>query len=271
MALMYCPECGHHVSDKANNCPNCGYPIAEFLENNNRRTRDVSRKLRTEQKEDVERPFDQSLLQQLSREPKEKKPYSVAVISLVFAVLAVLCCLSNYVLLFYFFIAVSMPLSIVALATATVISFVTVRTIVDFLPVEPNIITFHYAACKNKEEVMDIIKYIKENNCKVGISVKPNTNIEDIYEFLPFVHLVLIMTVEPGKGGQTLLTDMVNKIATFKKYINENNIEVDVEADGGINLKTASYVKEAGANILVAGSAILAATDYKVIIDELKK
>ena len=141
----------------------------------------------------------------------------------------------------------------------------------DFLPVEPNIITFHYEACKNKEEVMDIIKYIKENNCKVGISVKPNTNIEDIYEFLPFVHLVLIMTVEPGKGGQTLLSDMVNKIATFKKYINENNIEVDIEADGGINLKTASYVKEAGANILVAGSAILAATDYKVIIDELKK
>ena len=95
----------------------------------------------------------------------------------------------------------------------------------DFLAVEPNIITFHLEACKTKEEVYEIIKYIKENNCKVGISVKPNTKIEEIYEFLPYVHLVLVMTVEPGKGGQTLLTDMVQKISTLRKYIDENNIE----------------------------------------------
>ena len=141
----------------------------------------------------------------------------------------------------------------------------------DFLAVEPNIITFHYEACKNKEEVMEIINYIKQNNCKVGISVKPNTPIESIYDFLPYIHLVLVMTVEPGKGGQTLLTEMVTKITTLKKYVDNNNYEVDIEADGGINLQTASAVKEAGANILVAGTAILMARDYKVIIDELKK
>lgn len=141
----------------------------------------------------------------------------------------------------------------------------------DFLPVEPNIITFHYEACKNKQEVMDVIKYIKANNCKVGISVKPNTKIEEIYEFLPYVHLVLVMTVEPGKGGQTLLTDMVGKIAKLKEYVDENDLEIDIEADGGVNLKTAPSVKKAGANLLVAGSAILAAVDYKVIIDELRK
>jgi len=141
----------------------------------------------------------------------------------------------------------------------------------DFLAVEPNIITFHYEACKNKEEVMEMVNYIKQNNCKVGISVKPNTPIEDIYEFLPFVHLVLVMTVEPGKGGQTLLKDMVSKIKTLKKYVDENGLEIDIEADGGINLQTASAVKEAGANILVAGTAILIAKDYKVIIDELKQ
>ena len=140
----------------------------------------------------------------------------------------------------------------------------------DFLPVEPNIITFHYEACKDKEEVLEIIKYIKQNNCRVGISVKPNTKVEEIYEFLPYVHLVLIMTVEPGKGGQTLLTDMVDKISTLKKYVDENDLEIDIEADGGINLKTAPKVKEAGANMLVAGTAILAANDYKVIIDELR-
>ena len=141
----------------------------------------------------------------------------------------------------------------------------------DFIAVEPNIITFHYEACKNKEEVMQIIKKIKENNCKVGLSVKPETKIEEIYEFLPYIHMCLVMTVEPGKGGQTLLTDMVDKISKLKKYVDENNIEIDIEADGGINLKTAEAVKQAGANILVSGTAILIAKDYKVIIDELKK
>ena len=145
------------------------------------------------------------------------------------------------------------------------------EAIEDFLAVEPNIITFHYEACKDKEEVMKYINKIKENHCKVGISVKPETNIENIYEFLPYIHMVLVMTVEPGKGGQTLLNDMVNKISTLKKHIEENNIEIDIEADGGINLKTAESVKKAGANILVSGTAILIAKDYKVIIDELRK
>lgn len=140
----------------------------------------------------------------------------------------------------------------------------------DFASVEPNIITFHYEACKNNEEVMEVIKKIKNNNCKVGISVKPETDIKEIYEFLPYVHMCLVMTVEPGKGGQTLLTDMVNKIAELKEYIQKNNLEVDIEADGGINLTTAEAVKKAGANILVSGTAILMAKNYKVIIDDLR-
>ena len=140
----------------------------------------------------------------------------------------------------------------------------------DFASVEPNIITFHYEACKNKEEVMEVIRKIKNNNCKVGISVKPETDIKEIYEFLPYVHMCLVMTVEPGKGGQTLLKDMVNKIAELKEYIQKNNLEVDIEADGGINLTTAEAVKKAGANILVSGTAILMAKDYKVIIDDLR-
>lgn len=145
------------------------------------------------------------------------------------------------------------------------------EAIEDFLSVEPNIITFHYEACKDKDEVMKYIKKIKENNCKVGLSIKPETNIEEIYEFLPYIHMCLVMTVEPGKGGQTLLTDMVDKIAKLKKYIDENNIGIDIEADGGINLRTVDAVKKAGANILVSGTAILIAKDYKTIIDELKK
>lgn len=141
----------------------------------------------------------------------------------------------------------------------------------DFLAVEPNIITFHLEACKSKEEVYDLIKYIKENNCKVGVSIKPNTKLEEVYEFLPYVHMCLIMTVEPGKGGQTLLKNMVEKISCLREYIKKKNIDIDIEADGGINLKTASDVKKAGANILVSGSAILSANNFKTIIDELKK
>ena len=146
-----------------------------------------------------------------------------------------------------------------------------VKNFVDsYLIFNPNIITFHYEACKNKEEVWKYINKIKQNNCKVGLSIKPETNVEEIYEFLPYIHTCLIMTVEPGKGGQTLLGDMVDKIKTLKSYIDKNDIEIDIEADGGINLKTAESVAKAGANILVSGTAILIAKDYKVIIDELK-
>lgn len=141
----------------------------------------------------------------------------------------------------------------------------------DFSAVEPNIITFHLEACKDEEEVKEHINAIKQNNSKVGISVKPNTPIEEVYKYLPYIHMVLVMTVEPGKGGQTLITDMLAKISKLKEHIEKENLEVDIEVDGGVNLATKDRVKDAGANILVAGTAILKANDYKVIIDELKQ
>lgn len=140
-----------------------------------------------------------------------------------------------------------------------------------FSAVEPNIITFHLEACENKEEVMKYITLIKEKGSRVGIAIKPETPIEQVYEYLPYIHTCLVMTVEPGKGGQTLITDMIAKISELKLYTERKNIDIDIEADGGINLKTATRVKRAGANVLVAGTAILMASDYKVIIDELKE
>ncbi len=144
------------------------------------------------------------------------------------------------------------------------------KAVNDFSAVEPNIITFHLEACENEEEVWENINYIKQNHCKVGISVKPNTNIEEVYQYLPYIHMCLVMTVEPGKGGQSYLSEMTEKVRTLKTYIDDNELEIDIEVDGGINLRTAPEVKKAGANILVAGTAILNAVDYKVIIDELK-
>lgn len=145
------------------------------------------------------------------------------------------------------------------------------KAIDDFADFEPNIMTFHLEACKDNKEVMEWIRKIQEKHCKVGISIKPNTPIEKIYEYLPYIHQCLVMTVEPGKGGQTFLTQMVEKIKKLKSYIQENELEVDIEVDGGINLRTAPEVKSAGANILVAGTAILMANDYRTIIEELKQ
>ena len=117
------------------------------------------------------------------------------------------------------------------------------KAIEDFSAVEPNIITFHLEACKNEEEVFRNIQLIKDANAKVGISVKPNTKIEEVYNYLPYIHMVLVMTVEPGKGGQTLLSEMLEKIQTLKKYVDNKKLEIDIEADGGINLATYNKVK----------------------------
>lgn len=141
----------------------------------------------------------------------------------------------------------------------------------SFIPYEPNIITFHFEARKDKEEVLNLIKYIKENNIKVGLSIKPDTKIEEILEFLPLIHLVLIMTVEPGLGGQRLIPETIDKVKELKEYITNNNIEIDIEVDGGINLENKETLKEAGANIIVAGSTITNSKDFKETIQKIKE
>ena len=140
----------------------------------------------------------------------------------------------------------------------------------SFLIFEPRNITVHYEAAKNKEELQEWIKYIKDNNCKVGISVKPETNIEEIFDLLPYIHTVLVMTVEPGKGGQKLIETTLDKIKTLKDYMNSNNIEVDIEADGGINLDNVERLKEAGCDIVVAGTCVINSENMKETIEKLK-
>lgn len=147
-----------------------------------------------------------------------------------------------------------------------------VKKYVDtYIPFEPNIITFHLEACQNKEEVLELIRYLKENHIKVGLSIKPNTKVEELYEYLPLIHLALIMTVEPGYGGQQLIPETINKVKKLKAYIDKNNIDIDIEVDGGINLENKEELKVAGANILVAGSAIIGADDFKKAIEKMKE
>lgn len=141
----------------------------------------------------------------------------------------------------------------------------------SYLILEPSIITFHLEACKDKEEIFKYIELIKDSNCKVGISIKPNTSIEEIKEFLPYVHLCLVMTVEPGKGGQKLITSTISKIEELKKYIDENNLETFIEVDGGINLNNIETIKNVGVDIVVSGSAIVNSNNSKEVILQMKK
>lgn len=146
-----------------------------------------------------------------------------------------------------------------------------IKNYVDsYLIFNPNIITFHYEACKNEEEVMEIINYIKNKGRRVGISIKPDTKVEDIYQFLKFVHLILVMTVEPGEGGQELISDTISKIQKLNEYRKEHNLDFDIEADGGIKVENSQKIIEAGVDIIVAGSAILSSKDYAETIKMLK-
>lgn len=140
----------------------------------------------------------------------------------------------------------------------------------EYSGLEPNIITFHLEATKSKEEVMQIIEYIKSINAKVGIAIKPNTSIEEIYEYLPFIHNCLVMTVEPGLGGQKLIPETLNKVKALKEYIEINNIDIDIEVDGGINSETIEKAKDAGAHIFVVGSAIVNKDNYEEAIEDLR-
>lgn len=141
----------------------------------------------------------------------------------------------------------------------------------SFIPYKPNIITFHLEACNDKQEVLDLIKYIKENNIKVGLSIKPNTKVEEILEYLPLIHLVLVMTVETGYGGQKLIPETIDKVKKVKEYIDNNNIDIDIEVDGGITLDNKEELIEAGANIIVAGSSIINSENFKETISKIKE
>lgn len=146
-----------------------------------------------------------------------------------------------------------------------------VKKYVDiYLNYEPNIITFHIEAVKNESEALEIIDYIKANNCKVGIAINPSTKIEKITNLLDKVHMALVMTVVPGKGGQSLIPETLDKIVMLKKYVEKNNIDIDIEADGGIKLENIEQVKSAGASIIVSGTGIVKQDDYASIISAMK-
>ena len=123
----------------------------------------------------------------------------------------------------------------------------------DFADAGADIITFHPEATSN---VSKTIELIKNQNIKVGISLKPKSKIDLIKDYLDKIDLVLIMSVEPGFGGQKFMPDVLKKTKAVRDLIDKQNLKVDVEIDGGINFENCSKAKNAGANILVSGSTV---------------
>lgn len=128
-----------------------------------------------------------------------------------------------------------------------------IRYIRDFAEAGADGITVHVEACEDLEATID---EIHNHGKKAAVSIKPRTDIDTILDILPKVYMVLVMTVEPGYGGQKIRRDTFDKISRLRQYIEEHNLDVDIEVDGGVDLDNVREVLDAGANVIVAGTKV---------------
>jgi ribulose-phosphate 3-epimerase len=140
------------------------------------------------------------------------------------------------------------------------------RYIDDFAKAGADVITIHI---ESTNKVLETLRYIRSKGIKAAISVKPNTPIEEAFPYLCELDMVLIMTVEPGFGGQKLIPETLEKIKSLKKYCDENNYNIDIEVDGGIGPDNIGLLTSNGANIIVAGSAVFKAENYGEVISKM--
>ncbi len=141
------------------------------------------------------------------------------------------------------------------------------KYIEPFAKAGSDILTFHYEACKDSEHVEKVIDLIKSFNVKVGLSIKPKTEAKEIFRFLDKIDLLLVMTVEPGFGGQEFMHDCAMKIPAIKDKAPKSLI---IQVDGGINNLTSKICTSLGATSLVAGSYIYGSKDYRKAIESLQ-
>lgn len=132
-----------------------------------------------------------------------------------------------------------------------------------------DLVNFHVEA-DSEENIAAAIEIARKLGKKTGVTIKPNTPAEAVLPFLPAVDLILVMTVEPGFGGQHFMPNMLPKIETIRGYIEKSNSDCELEVDGGIDPETAPLVKRAGANVLVAGSAVFNRPDRALAIREIR-
>lgn len=137
----------------------------------------------------------------------------------------------------------------------------------SFADAGANLITFHVEAAKHAHR---IIQQIHELGCKAGVALNPGTSLSAVEELVEEADLILIMTVNPGYAGQSFIDSQLGKIHMLYHMIEEMDTECDIQVDGGINAETSTFVREAGANILVAGSAIFGADDVAQAIKDIR-
>ena len=142
-----------------------------------------------------------------------------------------------------------------------------IRYIDDFAKAGADIITFHIEAAK---DVKATINKIKEAGCKPAISIKPNTPADVVFPYLDELYMVLVMTVEPGFGGQSFMRETMPKVRLIREEATKRNLDLRIQVDGGIDDKTVTEATENGADVLVAGSYIFKAPDRKAAIEKLR-
>ncbi len=142
------------------------------------------------------------------------------------------------------------------------------RYIDRFVKAGADIITVHYEACENP---MSVIHLIHSYEMKAGVAISPNTPVDVLFPLINHIDMALIMTVEPGFGGQSLIPECLDKVRSLRAYCAERGIELDIEVDGGINEKNVALCTSSGANIIVAGSAIFKAKKPRTVISAMRE
>ena len=142
------------------------------------------------------------------------------------------------------------------------------RYAADFARAGASLITFHLEAVPDTAE--EVIAAIRAAGCQVGISIRPGTPVEAVFPYLGVVDLILVMSVEPGFGGQKLLDNQMAKVRRLRDEITRRGLSTHIQVDGGVSPKTAHIVAEAGADVLVAGSAVYGAENPAQAIDDIR-
>lgn len=143
------------------------------------------------------------------------------------------------------------------------------RYVRQFCEAGADLVNFHIES-DDEEAILEAISVAKSYGKKTGVTLKPNTDADDVLPFLPYVDLILVMTVEPGFGGQSFMYNQLRKVIRIKELIEVYNPNCELEVDGGVDETSAPFCKAAGADVLVAGSAIFNKEDRKAAIEALK-
>jgi len=144
-----------------------------------------------------------------------------------------------------------------------------IRYVKQFCEAGADLVNFHVES-DSDENILEAIAIAKSLGKKTGVTLKPATDADDALLFIPYVDLVLVMTVEPGFGGQSFMHDQLSKIRRVKELLSVYNPECELEVDGGVDEKTAALCKQAGADVLVAGSSVFGKADRKAAIESIR-